>query len=754
MAAFSLTFGSINISGLKDDKKRAAVFSWLRSLNLDVIFLQETHCHMRNDDKTWSREWGAQCFWSKGTNRSRGVAILFNPNRRYNVDDIIIDTNGRYIYCNVTDNDNIFKIINVYAPNDEFERVRFFNNINSWINSEEEILIGGDFNCVLNSVIDRKNCTGSRDLGQIDLNYLMSNHDLEDVWRRRFPNKLQFSWNRGNKFSRIDYWLVSKSIDNQIENVTYIPCVFSDHSLIKMEVKTSTVTRGPGYWKLNCLVLESELFQKTFKSMWNDWLKSMANYPNLNTWWDLGKSKIKDLATWCAIKLKEDRTKDIKDLEKSLEHALENFDTDIINDCRNRLKEKYNNISKGVEIRSRVQWFEEAEKPTRYFHSIEKCKGKSKLWDKIINNEGEILEDTDSIQNVQVSYFKALYTSKSHNIDSDIQEKFCNSIDNELSNDSQNTLNKDLSAEELFNSLKLMKNNKSPGPDGLSVEFYKAFWIHLKEPLLKVYNYSFELEEMSYTQYLAIIVLLYKKGLRELLKNWRPISLINVDSKLLSKVLATRVKTVLPEIIHTDQKGCIQGRYIGQGIRLIEDVVNEMDDDQIILMLDQEKAFDQIEWSWLFKVLNKFSFGEKFIKWVKMMYKNMKSSILTNGYLSEYFPISRGIRQGDSLSALLYVIQAEPLAEYIRKSNVTQGIIIKDHEDNKNHKVMGCQYVDDATAILTNENEINPYLEIIDEYNKASGSTLNKTKTTGLSNRLEKRHCHGVTISPGPETSL
>ena len=176
-------------------------------------------------------------------------------------------------------------------------------------------------------------------------------------------------------------------------------------------------------------------------------------------------------------------------------------------------------------------------------------------------------------------------------------------------------------------------------------------------------------------------------------------------------MFATRVKKVLPEIIHTDQKGCIQGRLIGQNIRLIEDIVHEMDDDKIILMLDQEKAFDRVEWSWLFKVLHRFSFGERFITWVKLMYKNMKSSVLTNGYPSEYFTISRGIRQGDSLSALLYVIQAEPLSQCLRQSNAIEGIAISDYEEDIDHEVKGCQYVDDASAVLNGVHEIDACFE-------------------------------------------
>ena len=102
------------------------------------------------------------------------------------------------------------------------------------------------------------------------------------------------------------------------------------------------------------------------------------------------------------------------------------------------------------------------------------------------------------------------------------------------------------------------------------------------------------------------------------------------------------MKKVLPEIIHVDQQGCIPGRYIGKNIRLIEDVINEHDDDAVIVALDQEKAFDRVEWNWLFCVLEKFGFGQNFMKWLKTIYKTPKSAIITNGILSEYFDVTRG----------------------------------------------------------------------------------------------------------------
>ena len=134
----------------------------------------------------------------------------------------------------------------------------------------------------------------------------------------------------------------------------------------------------------------------------------------------------------------------------------------------------------------------------------------------------------------------------------------------------------------------------------------------------------------------------------------------------MTKTLVERITHVLPETIHTDQKGCIKGRFIGENIRLTEGIVQEKDDDSVVLLLDQEKAFDRVDWSWMFDVMRKFNFGERFITWIETMYKFSKSAIMTNDHMSQYVPISRGIRQGDAMSELLFIIQSEPLAETIR----------------------------------------------------------------------------------------
>ena len=310
--------------------------------------------------------------------------------------------------------------------------------------------------------------------------------------------------------------------------------------------------------------------------------------------------------------------------------------------------------------------------------------------------------------------------------------------------------------QDIYDAIKKMKTNSSPGPDGIITEFYLNYFNILKFDLLELFETSYSDRQLAYSQYLAIIILLYKKGIREKINNWRPISLSNTDVKILTKIFAERLKQALPDIIHKNQSGSVKDRKISHNVRFIEDVLEGMDDENLILLVDQQKAFDRVEWEWLFYVLKKFNFGEYFTNWIKIIYSDMKSSILVNGYVSPYFNISRGIRQGDSLSALLYVVQAEALTECIRCSDDIKGIPVTDIEGHT-HYVKGSQYVDDSNNMLFSVDYIHRCLGIIDNFGEASGSRVNKDKTVALvSEHYSDNHeiCTLIDISKNCEVVL
>ena len=472
------------------------------------------------------------------------------------------------------------------------------------------------------------------------------------------------------------------------------------------------------------------------------------------------KKGIKSLAMNVSTYLKRKENERVEELETKL-NTMSNMDSHAnsayieISKIKEELFDIYTRRGKGSKILSRVKWWEEGEKSPRYFHNLEKTRGKDKVWHRIKNKHGDLVFDPYEIQKCQVDFYKELYTANNA-MNEDSKTDILKHLDKVLDEGSKGKLDEDISMAEVIHALKKQKTNKSPGPDGIPVEFYKMYWHTVGEELLNVFHSGLDNRRLAHSQYLVVIKLLYKKRPREDIKNWRPVCLLNADYKLLSKVLAERIKSVLPKIIHSDQKGGVDGRYIGENIWLIEDILYEMENensDAVILMLDMEKAFDRVEWGWLFKVLAYFNIGERFISWLMTIYQHAQCSILTNGIQSEYFPISRGIRQGDALSASLFVVQAEPFAQLIRTDTKIQGFKI-DNGYGTTH-IKACQYVDDTVTVLKNKSMIKHFFHLIERYGSVSRAKLNVSKTVGLVSHPDLiDNTLGIQMTIGPERLL
>ena len=156
----------------------------------------------------------------------------------------------------------------------------------------------------------------------------------------------------------------------------------------------------------------------------------------------------------------------------------------------------------------------------------------------------------------------------------------------------------------------------------------------------------------------AVITLIEKKGKdKRLVKNWRPISLVNVDAKLASKTLAKRLEKVLPEVIHFNQNAFVKGRTIFDAVRTINDVIEYArykDLPGILIALDFEKAFDSLNLNFLLRVQHAFTFDPSFIQWIRVLYNNASSCVMNNGFTTRPFALSRGVREGGPLSLHVY----------------------------------------------------------------------------------------------------
>lgn len=217
---------------------------------------------------------------------------------------------------------------------------------------------------------------------------------------------------------------------------------------------------------------------------------------------------------------------------------------------------------------------------------------------------------------------------------------------------------------------------------------------------------------------------------RQFLKNWRPISLLNISYKLAYGCVAERLKTCLPTVIHENQKGFLEGRYIGENIRLMYDLLNYTESNKIpgmFLLIDFEKAFDSVSHDFILNILEKFNFGPSIQKWFQTFYSGAKASVLVNGFLSESFKIGRGCRQGDGLSPYLFLLCAEIMGTMIRSDKNLRGIIL----DGKEYRLS--QYADDTVLFLDgSKHSFDRAFKILNEFASISGLKVNIDKTNAV----------------------
>ena len=387
----------------------------------------------------------------------------------------------------------------------------------------------------------------------------------------------------------------------------------------------------------------------------------------------------------------------------------------IVDDCQ------------GAITRAKIKNIELGEKSTKYFFNLEKHRQKCHTIKMLKCDNGVQLTKSEDIADESRCFYSKLYTNE--DCDSTVQNSFIDNIESSLPTGDIDWLNSPLNHDDLCKALNKMENNKSPGTDGLTSEFFKHFYNELGPILLKLASLVYKTGTLPETMTQSIITLVPKKGDLSVLQNWRPISLLNVDFKIISKALATKLSTVMGHIISPDQTCCIPGRDISDNVMAMRDLVSfitEKDLNGFLIKIDQQKAFDRVDHEYLFKVLEKFKFPEYFINWIKIFYDKPISCVKVNGFMSDYFDVKRGIRQGCPLSALLYVISSEPVRN-----------LIVNHPSVKGFEVMGSkalffQHADDSTAFVRDIKSVDIIFECFKEYNRASGSKVNIEKSEVL----------------------
>lgn len=727
---------SININGLLCPEKLEKVCAMIKDMNADITLIQETHWDNSFCDR-YIHKFNGKVYANNFISGSRGCAIFVHSKYKDCVEYTENDQQGRYIMLKIRLNETLFAIHNIYASNTIKEREIFFKLLKQKIKPNENNIVGGDFNTWLSKSDISQNMVWLSDKSRYSLYELMDEASIKDIWRNRNKHDRVFSRHQmvmgKMKQSRIDFFLVGSNLLSEITNIHYRPTKLSDHDFVVLNLNATRTERGPGLWAFNNTLLQNIEFCESIHKAIENSLNCPLYNRNTLTWWDNLKYKFKKIAQIHGKRINYNQKEKYNRISNKLirmyrEAAVfpDKTDYNKIEEIEKELSYLEQEKCNGAIIRSKCQWAIESDKNTSYFLGLEKQRQNFNSIKELKDDDGNTYSDTDSILNIEYKFYSKLYSKE--NIDIQAVEKILSYSKEKIEQTDRDECEEPLTKEEIKLSLSGMGKNKSPGNDGLTVEFYMFFYEKLINSLLKVYKEIENRHEMSRSMKCAVISLIYKKkGNKADLKNWRPISLLNVDYKILARCFSNRLKYILPSIVNKFQTSCVPGRTIHDNVANIRDIISIVDseDEGYILKLDQMKAFDRVSHEYLFSVLNHMGFGDNFISWIRIFYTDIISATKCNGHVSKYFKIERSVRQGCPLSAMLYVLCAEPLYQAISTELIGDGIKIPLTESES----IMYQHADDSTITISNILAIQKVLDTFNLYGKASGAKLNLDKS-------------------------
>ena len=737
----ALSVITLNANGLRGVDKRSGLLQWLRSLPaiVDVVCLQECHVSSQDECQSWFRSSGFSSAVSPGSVRSCGIIVLYRP--LLSLVNSWCDSDGRFLLVEFSFRETVFRVCSVYAPNRNPARDLFLDDLSPKIDPSIPTILAGDFNAVFDRLLDRVGSSPddtSRE-SSVSLCRLFDLCCVEDVWRYLHPSSSSFTWARWDHScaSRIDFFGVPYAWVPFVSSCDIVPCPLSDHCALLLSLSIpEVVPHGPGLWKFNISVLHDEDYIKLITDFWSSWRARTQCFPSLSQWWDVGKSKIKGLTiSFCANRNK------VKNLERDLlvrlaDHLKSQVDSGRVSSVGpyrstlSRIKELDFDAARGAQVRSRVLWTEEGESSSAYFFRLERKRAVDRHISALRAPDGSLVSSPEGLCRVFSSFYIDLFTAVPS--DSVAQSELFSRVFSCLSGEENQCCEGLLTAAECLSALKGMARGKAPGCDGFPMEFYVKFWSVLGIDLVRVLNSSFSTGCLSRTQRRGIISLSYKKGDRLDPRNWRPITLLNVDYKIASRAIAARLLKVLHLVVARDQSCGVPGRFIGENVAFLRDVVHYCSYSGVpaaILSLDQKKAFDRVDWGFLRSTLEKMGFGPSFIRWVMLFYSGVQSAVNVNGHISSFFSLSRGVRQGCPLSPLLYVLTAEVLACSIRANPHISGLSLPGFSSP-----LPCisQYADDTSFVVVAERAIVDIFNVYSLYERGSGAKLNLSKCEGL----------------------
>ncbi|KAL3692352.1 hypothetical protein R1sor_006003 [Riccia sorocarpa] len=685
-----------------------------------------------------------------------GVILLINPSIAPFITNhgILPMDRGIWIHLDTPLGDKLGAAA-IYAPHTAIERAQLWSHMENTLDAARNWLITGDFNMITNAS-DQVGGTPKTITGE-ELTHWTSftqSLDIRDTFKRT-EGALRFTWDnrrlpvfqqqdqqvpllsdRGRILKRLDRFYADPDFLVDPHTTRILPgSQLSDHLPVvaTFQLQQHTNFKRSNY-RMNVASLQDPMLKQNVAELWRFWERrheTQGTPPLLAL-----KSCIKRTAKYCQLwGKKEARKRQDKQNRLTLKvHGLllqlqadpANVHTQLkLESAQNDLATWENEKARWIQKHLDKKYEEEGERSSKlFFNSIKSRKKQTAIY-ALRDDAGVLHSNEEHIMEMATSYFSNILheptTSPQQLQDT---EGLLATIQAQVSQEERDSLQKDFTQEELFTAAKLLGRFKCPGPDGVPLEFFLIHWDTVSPLLFKATSEGLQVGFLLPFFNKGVITLLQKEGDSTLLKNKRPITLLNTVYKIWAKALQLRLSPVLQRMITWEQNAFLPGRTLHSTVFLCNEAIFEaktQEQDTVFLKIDFKKAFDTLRWDFLYKAMEKMQFGPVFISFVTALNNNASSCIRINNTCSNSFLITRSVRQGCPLSHLLFTIAIQVLIDainFLMRNNMLKGVNLQ------SIGVEYCQgFFSDDSHLLLSADQQNLFnaKNLIDKFGSASG---------------------------------
>jgi hypothetical protein len=534
--------------------------------------------------------------------------------------------------------------------------------------------------------------------------------------------------------SRLDRLYCSSSMYRLLQSVDTLPAAFSDHMAVVCSLHCDDVTpprpaRPTASWVLDAGILAEEEFKALFVQHWRQWCAQRHRFAHAVEWWlRLAKPSIRKLAADYTKERREQQNAMLDFLQATLQELYRKpsrsaADMKCLKEVKQSILQIHADRLRGVASRAKLDSTVDNE-PVSMHHVVRaRRRSKQQNMNHLRTADGEVLEEQRDI----AAHLLCVYTDKfSSPGGPPPPASALLHLEETVTDQDNSTLTEDITLEEVKAAVMASPKGKSPGEDGIVAELYQIMWPIIGETLLEVYTDLWQHgipEEMLK----GVIVFIPKKAGASSVKDYRPLTLLNVDGKAYARLLATRLTRLLDKLLHPSQvrPGGVRGMHAA--LCDLRDVISYLENGQLpacVLTVDLQAAFDSVRHDFLFQVLRRRGVSPRFAAALMEFYSGASSALRVNGVLTSSFPLRRALPQGSPLSALLFAVVVSVLVSAVHRR--LQGVSLV-------HSCLSISaYADDLYAVLRTPHEANVVREELDSFEVVSGLRANHAKCAAL----------------------